>query len=131
MKQIGLILCVIVLLAVSGCGLTKSDVQETSVNDYVKFQDRMSMDWDVVQDYGLVDTAIYYAGFHATPEEYAYNIIVSLNRMLSPDYPNTLEDICIFFPEELSRPKAAFQGMDLVTAGRWDETNGSMEYIIH
>lgn len=67
------------------------------------------------------------------PYIYAYNILVSLNRMLSEDYPDTIEEVCdsniILSDENLEQYNLACEGIEIVTLDRWDETHGSTEYI--
>lgn len=94
---------------------------------YVKFQDRMSMDWDVEQGRMLMELATYKGG---SVEDRAYNIIVTLNRMLCDVYPDTIEEnvelemgSVEIEVDELSR-----KAMRKVMYERWDETKGSIVY---
>ena len=96
--------------------------------EYVKFQERMSMDWDSEQEMMLIYNSIYHTGQGATAEEYAYNIIVALNRMLSDDYPDTLEEVCKTDLIYTDVPSEAWEAMEMVKVDKWDETQGDLQW---
>ena len=59
----------------------------------LKIQDKIAMDWDYKQEYYLIYKAMEQSGYVADAETYAFNIVVTLNRVVSPCYPNTIEEL--------------------------------------
>ena len=98
--------------------------------EYVKFQDRMSMDWGGEQEELLLKLATYKRG---SVEDRAYNILVTLNRMLDDNYPDTIEEIVAqelygLNLDEIVIDDASYEAMHKVKIERWDETEGSNNY---
>ncbi len=117
------------ILLLVGCG--KNEVE------YVKFQDRMSMDWDGDQEY-LLEKIPMIKGENMNQYGKANTIIIALNRMLSDEYPNTIEEVVVKIAaeegislEELKNIKpdeSAIKAMELVKYDKYDTTNGALEY---
>lgn len=124
---IGFILIMMLILPTSGCSHDETEVR----SEYVKFQDKMSMDWDSEQEMILIHNSIIQSRGSEDKYVYAYNILVSLNRMLSEDYPNTIEEVCeinTILNDDIYYD-LAIEGMMLVKYDRWDETHNSTDYI--
>lgn len=106
-------------------------------NGYTKFQDRMSMDWDFIDHEFLLKIATYKGG---SAEQRAYTILVTLNRMLDENYPNTIREVVLdelynvdgltsFDFEGIITDDISRQGMELVLYTKIDNSYGSTEYI--
>lgn len=107
-------------LLLSGCSYEE---------DYVSFQDKHSMDWSTEEGTQLMLLAENKGG---TIEDRAYNIIVALNRVWSPDYPDSIEEVvdlelpCGMMKLEISDETK--EAMGIVIYDRIDDTKGSFEY---
>lgn len=106
-------------------------------NGYTKFQDRMSMDWDFIDHEFLLKIATYKGG---SAEQRAYTILVTLNRMLDENYPNTIHEVVLdelynvdgitsYDFEGIITDDVSRQGMELVLYKKIDNSYGSTEYI--
>lgn len=115
-----IILCVMCLL-LSGC--------TSKEKEYTSFQDRHSMDWSAEESDALMLMAENKGG---TVEDRAYNIVVALNRVWSPDYPDTIEEVVdLELPcgkMDLIISDETKEAMHMVMYDRVDNTNGSFEY---
>lgn len=117
-----------------------SEINDTN-EQYIKFQDKMSMDWDSFDTLYLEKIAQYHGG---DTSDRAYTIVVTLNRMLER-MNNQAEDCTILSVvlEELYDNDGIsaydFEGividdetrkaMELVMIDKFDPTMGSLEYI--
>ena len=115
-----IILCVMCLL-LSGC--------TSKEKEYTSFQDKHSMDWSAEESNYLMLLAENKGG---TVEDRAYNIVVALNRVWSPDYPDTIEEVVdLELPcgkMDLIIRDETREAMHMVMYDRVDNTNGSFEY---
>lgn len=114
-----------------------SDWQE----QYIKFQDKMSMDWDSCDAFYLAKIAQYHDG---DKYDRAYTIVVTLNRMLER-VKNHCDDCSILSVvleelydndglnayefEGIVIDKVTVEAMELVVIEKYDPTMGSLEYI--
>jgi hypothetical protein len=120
MKKVGiLILCLFL------CGCSKEDKSE----EYVKFQDKHSMDWDSEESNLLMLLAENKGG---SVEDRCYNILVALNRVWSPEYPNTIEEVVdLELPcgkMKLTISEETQEAMDMILYDGVDNSKGSLEY---
>lgn len=120
MKKVGiLILCLFL------CGCSKEDKSE----EYVKFQDKHSMDWDSEESNLLMLLAENKGG---SVEDRCYNILVALNRVWSPEYPNTIEEVVdLELPcgkMKLTISEETQEAMDMILYDGVDNNKGSLEY---
>lgn len=120
MKKVGiLILCLFL------CGCSKEDKSE----EYVKFQDKYSMDWDSEESNLLMLLAENKGG---SVEDRCYNILVALNRVWSPEYPNTIEEVVdLELPcgkMKLTISEETQEAMDMILYDGVDNSKGSLEY---
>lgn len=115
-----IILCVMCLL-LSGC--------TSKEKEYTSFQDKHSMDWSAEESNYLMLLAENKGG---TVEDRAYNIVVALNRVWSPDYPDTIEEVVdlelLCGKMDLIISDETREAMHMVMYDRVDNTNGSFEY---
>ena len=105
-------------------------------SQYIKFQDKHSMDWDFIDGNFLLKIAQYKG---RTTEERAYTILVTLNRVFDEEYPDTIVDVVL---DELYNVDGItpydFEGividdttkaaLTMVMYDRLDNSNGSTEY---
>ena len=101
-----------------------------------KFQDTHSMDWDADESYLLAKIAMAEAESEST-EGKAMVILVVLNRVFSPEFPDTIEEVIFqdgqFSPIKSGRWDAVepdtdcWAALDLVYAG-WDESEGALYF---
>lgn len=120
MKKVGiLILCLFL------CGCSKEDKSE----EYVKFQDKHSMDWDS-EESNLLMLLVENKG--GSVEDRCYNILVALNRVWSPEYPNTIEEVVdLELPcgkMKLTISEETQEAMDMILYDGVDNSKGSLEY---
>ena len=120
MKKVGiLILCLFL------CGCSKEDKSE----EYVKFQDKHSMDWDSEESNLLMLLA---ENKGDSVEDRCYNILVALNRVWSPEYPNTIEEVVdLELPcgkMKLTISEETQEAMDMILYDGVDNSKGSLEY---
>lgn len=152
------IIIISMMLVMASCGTTHSNLKESNVkefepepliindnessvthydNGYTKFQDRMSMDWDFIDHEFLLKIATYKGG---SAEQRAYTILVTLNRMLDENYPNTIHEVVLdelynvdgitsYDFEGIITDDVSRQGMELVLYKKIDNSYGSTEYI--
>jgi hypothetical protein len=108
-------------LLLSGC--------TSKEKEYTSFQDKHSMDWSAEESNYLMLLAENKGG---TVEDRAYNIVVALNRVWSPDYPDTIEEVVdLELPcgkMDLIISDETIEAMHMVMYDRVDNTNGSFEY---
>lgn len=108
-------------LLLSGC--------TSKEKEYTSFQDRHSMDWSAEESDALMLMAENKGG---TVEDRAYNIVVALNRVWSPDYPDTIEEVVdLELPcgkMDLIISDETKEAMHMIMYDRVDNTNGSFEY---
>lgn len=100
------------------------------------FQDTHSMDWDADESYLLAKMAMAEAESEST-EGKAMVILVVLNRVFSPEFPDTIEEVIFqdgqFSPIKSGRWDAVepdtdcWAALDLVYAG-WDESEGALYF---
>lgn len=157
-RFVGSIIVISMILVMASCGTTHSNLKESNVkefepepliindnessvtyydNGYTKFQDRMSMDWDFIDHEFLLKIATYKGG---SAEQRAYTILVTLNRMLDKNYPNTIHEVVLdelynvdgitsYDFEGIITDDVSRQGMELVLYKKIDNSYGSTEYI--
>lgn len=97
-----------------------------SQNTYVKFQDRMSMDWD--EDEYLLWIAQEKGG---SVEDRAYTILVTLNRVAELGYPiSTMVELELGtkFPENFTVDYQSMEALHMITHERFDNSEGSLRY---
>lgn len=97
-----------------------------SQNTYVKFQDRMSMDWD--EDEYLLWIAQEKGG---SVEDRAYTILVTLNRVAESGYPiSTIVELELGtkFPENFTVDYQSKEALHMITHERFDNSEGSLQY---
>lgn len=97
-----------------------------SQNTYVKFQDRMSMDWD--EDEYLLWIAQEKGG---SVEDRAYTILVTLNRVVELGYPiSTMVELELGtkFPENFIVDYQSMEALHMITHERFDNSEGSLRY---
>lgn len=113
--------------------------QEEEVH-YIKFQDRMSMDWDSGEAYLLAKIAMAEAEGEST-EGKALVMLVVLNRMLDDDFPDTIGEVIFqhngddyqFSPVGSGRiyenepNDDCWAALDLIYSG-WDESQGALYF---
>lgn len=113
--------------------------QEEEVH-YIKFQDRMSMDWDSGEAYLLAKIAMAEAEGEST-EGKALVMLVVLNRMLDDDFPDTIGEVIFqhngddyqFSPVGSGRiyenepNEDCWAALDLIYSG-WDESQGALYF---
>ena len=102
-----------------------------------KFQDKMSMEWDVT-DETLMLRFVEYISPELTTEVKAWNILVILNRMLDDNYPNTISEIIQQEMEQhgesldllnsIEITQSDIDAMELVKIHKWDATGGSVAF---
>lgn len=128
------ILLLIILSAFIGREIGRNNVDDSV---YVKFQDKMSMDWDSEDEMNLLKIADFYEG---TEEDKAYNILVTLNRVCFANgkYGTSVRDVVInqicsegvsdidFKNIEIS--DSSMRAMEMVVMERLDNSLGSCEY---
>lgn len=100
-----------------------------------KFQDRMSMDWDGIEE-TLMLQFVEYISPELSVESKAWNILVVLNRMLDEKYPNTISEVIqqeleqrgksLDFLNSIEITQSDIDAMELVKIHRWDATGGSV-----
>lgn len=110
------------MLLLSGCSKDKPE-------EYVKFQDKHSMDWDSEESNLLMLLAENKGG---SVEDRCYNILVALNRVWSPEYPNTIEEVVdLELPcgkMKLTISEETQEAMDMILYDGVDNSKGSLEY---
>lgn len=131
------IIFILILLALSS--FIGIEVEQNSVDDstYVKFQDKMSMDWDLDDNINLLKIAEFYEG---TEEDRAYNILVTLNRVCfaGEKYGTSIKDVVMnrLYSEGVSDndfehieiSDSTIRAMEMVVMERFDNSLGSYEY---
>lgn len=110
--------------------------EENTTQAAGKFQDTHSMDWDTDESYLLAKIAMAEAESEST-EGKAMVILVMLNRVFSPEFPDTIEEVISqdgqFSPIKSGRWDAVepntdcWAALDLVYAG-WDESEGALYF---
>ena len=107
---------------------------------YIKFQDKMSMDWDSGEAYLLAKIAMAEAEGEST-EGKALVMLVVLNRVLDDNFPDTIEEVIFqhngdnyqFSPVESGRfyesepNEDCWAALDLIYSG-WDESQGALYF---
>ena len=107
---------------------------------YIKFQDKMSMDWDSGEAYLLAKIAMAEAEGEST-EGKALVMLVVLNRMLDDDFPDTIGEVIFqhngddyqFSPVGSGRiyenepNEDCWAALDLIYSG-WDESQGALYF---
>lgn len=113
--------------------------QEEEVH-YIKFQDRMSMDWDSGEAYLLAKIAMAEAEGEST-EGKALVMLVVLNRVLDDNFPDTIGEVIFqhngddyqFSPVGSGRiyenepNEDCWAALDLIYSG-WDESQGALYF---
>ena len=110
--------------------------EENTTQAAGKFQDTHSMDWDADESYLLAKIAMAEAESEST-EGKAMVILVVLNRVFSPEFPDTIEEVIFqdgqFSPVKSGRWDAVepdtdcWAALDLIYAG-WDESEGALYF---
>ena len=126
---IAVILAVLLVFTVISAANSDTD------NDmYVKFQDRMSMDWDC-DDAVYLEKAVMLKGQGKSVYEKADIIIVTLNRVLSTKYPKDIKSVVEQIAEEeetslddVEPDSDSTEALRIVKHERYDNTKGRLEY---
>ena len=126
---IAVILAVLLVFTVISAANSDTD------NDmYVKFQDRMSMDWDC-DDAVYLEKAVMLKGQGKSVYEKADIIIVTLNRVLSTKYPKDIKSVVEQIAEEeetslddVEPDSDSAEALRIVKHKRYDNTKGRLEY---
>lgn len=124
------------LIIITICGLIYGYLQIPSKSEYVKFQNRMSMDWGYEDALAMLRLATYKGG---TVEDRAFNIIVLLNKVVADDKHRSVEwwakrEICskgeitgTQFDNIIVDDKSK-EALDMIVYQGWDETEGILDY---
>lgn len=136
------VILIIVFCGIPYLGVTNSENKfqsksEVYNNKYTKFQNKMSIDWDFIDHEFLLKIATYKGG---SPKQRAYTILVTLNRMLDKNYPNTIKEVVLdelynvdgltnYDFENIVIDDISKQGMDLVVCNKIDNSYGLTKYI--
>lgn len=123
-----IIVALLVFTAISAASVdTDSDI-------YVKFQDRMSMDWDY-DDSIYLRKAVMLKGQGKSLYEKADIIVVTLNRVLSTKYPKDIKSVVEQIAEEeetslddIEPDSDSAEALRIVKHERYDNTKGRLEY---
>ena len=101
---------------------------------YVKFQDRMSMDWDCDEAVYL-EKAVMLKGQGKSVYEKADIIVVTLNRVLNEKYPKDIKSVVEEIAEEegeslddIEPDSEAKEALRIVKHERYDNTKGRLNY---
>ncbi len=107
---------------------------DTDSDIYVKFQDRMSMDWDY-DDSIYLRKAVMLKGQNKSLYEKADIIVVTLNRVLSTKYPKDIKSVVEQIAEEeetsldeIEPDSDSAEALRIVKHERYDNTKGRLEY---
>lgn len=107
---------------------------DTDSDIYVKFQDRMSMDWDY-DDSIYLRKAVMLKGQGKSLYEKADIIVVTLNRVLSTKYPKDIKSVVEQIAEEeetslddIEPDSDSAEALRIVKHERYDNTKGRLEY---
>ena len=107
---------------------------DTDSDIYVKFQDRMSMDWDY-DDSIYLRKAVMLKGQGKSLYEKADIIVVTLNRVLSTKYPKDIKSVVEQIAEEeetslddIDPDSDSAEALRIVKHERYDNTKGRLEY---
>lgn len=153
MKKKLLVLAVLVCALLVGCG-HKEEVSEPPVDiveyvmteaevlvgitkdgKYVKFQDRMSMDWDSSDAMYLEKCAEYHGG---SVTDRAFTILVTLNRVVEQQRPipevvleelYEVDGVSQYDFEGIVPSDETHEAMRMIMLDRFDNSYGSMDYI--
>ena len=123
-------LLLVVTLVFVGCATAKDGDNDV----YVKFQDRMSMDWDY-DDSIYLRKAVMLKGQGKSLYEKADIIVVTLNRVLSTKYPKDIKSVVEQIAEEeetsldeIEPDSDSAEALRIVKHERYDNTKGRLEY---
>lgn len=123
-------LLLVVTLVFVGCATAKDGDNDV----YVKFQDRMSMDWGY-EDAIYLEKAVMLKGQGKSVYEKADIIIVTLNRVLNEKYPKDIKSVVEQLAEEegeslddIEPDSEANEALRLVREERYDNTKGRLDY---
>lgn len=147
MKHKVLLVALTAAVLLAGCGHQKTETLDPPIDntpvitsevedevEYVKFQDRMSMDWDSEDHMYLGKIAEYHGG---TAEDRAYTILVTLNRCIEYDIPIreiVLEELYEYHGlqayefEEICISELTKEAFHMIMIERFDNSYGSLEY---
>lgn len=113
------------------------DESATSQLYETNFHDIMSCDWDADDSYLLAKIAMAEAEGEDI-EGKAYVIMVILNRMLSDEFPDTIEDVIFqdnqFSPVSNSRfyniepNDDCWDALDMIQVDKWDKSQGALYF---
>ena len=118
---------IVVLLVFTAISTLAADI-------YVKFQDRMPMDWDY-DDSIYLRKAVMLKGQGKSLYEKADIIVVTLNRVLSTKYPKDIKSVVEQIAEEeetsldeIEPDSDSAEALRIVKHERYDNTKGRLEY---
>ena len=113
------------------------DKSATSQLYEINFHDIMSCDWDADDSYLLAKIAMAEAEGEDI-EGKAYVIMVILNRMLSDEFPDTIEDVIFqdnqFSPVSNGRfyniepNDDCWNALDMIQVDKWDKSQGALYF---
>lgn len=113
----------------------EASVGVTGDGTYVKFQDRMSMDWDSNDAMFLEKCAEFHGG---SVTDRAYTILVTLNRVVADWRPipevvmeelYEVDGISQYDFEGIVPSEETHEAMRMIMLDRFDNSYGSMDYI--
>mgnify|MGYP001008175477 FL=1 len=132
-RKVYAVISVIIVVLLVFTAISAASV-DTDSDIYVKFQDRMSMDWDY-DDSIYLRKAVMLKGQSKSLYEKADIIVVTLNRVLSTKYPKDIKSVVEQIAEEeetsldeIEPDSDSAEALRIVKHERYDNTKGRLEY---
>lgn len=132
-RKVYAVISVIIVVLLVFTAISAASV-DTDSDIYVKFQDRMSMDWDY-DDSIYLRKAVMLKGQGKSLYEKADIIVVTLNRVLSTKYPKDIKSVVEQIAEEeetsldeIEPDSDSAEALRIVKHERYDNTKGRLEY---
>lgn len=132
-RKVCAVISVIIVVFLVFTAISAASV-DTDSDIYVKFQDRMSMDWDY-DDSIYLRKAVMLKGQGKSLYEKADIIVVTLNRVLSTKYPKDIKSVVEQIAEEeetslddIEPDSDSAEALRIVKHERYDNTKGRLEY---
>lgn len=132
-RKVCAVISVIIVVLLVFTSISAASV-DTDSDIYVKFQDRMSMDWDY-DDSIYLRKAVMLKGQNKSLYEKADIIVVTLNRVLSTKYPKDIKSVVEQIAEEeetsldeIEPDSDSAEALRIVKHERYDNTKGRLEY---
>lgn len=131
-RKVCAVISVIIVVLLVFTAISAASV-DTDSDIYVKFQDRMSMDWDY-DDSIYLRKAVMLKGQGKSLYEKADIIVVTLNRVLSTKYPKDIKSVVEQIAEEeetsldeIEPDSDSAEALRIVKHERYDNTKGRLE----